>query len=73
MKLIGYGILSFQGDGQEEQRIADGLVLPDDQMKGYVTDNPNLWIYQLIYASSLFIIFISGISKGIAVANRFVI
>ena len=38
---------------------------------GYVTDNPDLWVYQLIHFASLGVMLTFGIIKGISMAIQF--
>ena len=41
------------------------------EFKGYVTDNPDLWFYQLIHFLSTVAIIVFGLIKGLSCAIQF--
>ena len=59
-----------QGDGvtRERNSTESNLTLTEDQFKGYITDHPDLWFYQMIYGLSLPIMIFFGIVKGYGIA-----
>ncbi|KAB7497030.1 Multidrug resistance-associated protein 5 [Armadillidium nasatum] len=62
------------GDGLEKERKQNrtlyNITYSDDELKGDVTQNPNLWIYQLVYGLSFVFLIAIGIVKGIGVTFR---
>ncbi|KAL7637505.1 UNVERIFIED_CONTAM: hypothetical protein RMT77_012233 [Armadillidium vulgare] len=62
------------GDGLEWQREQNitlyNITYSNDELKGDVTQNPNLWIYQLVYGLSFVFLIATGIVKGIGVTFR---
>ncbi|XP_042225839.1 multidrug resistance-associated protein 5-like isoform X2 [Homarus americanus] len=63
-----------QGDGLEEERRMNlteyNITLSDEELKGDITQNPMLWMYQLVYALSFVLLLITGLIKGIGVTFR---
>ncbi|XP_069952910.1 ATP-binding cassette sub-family C member 12 isoform X2 [Cherax quadricarinatus] len=63
-----------QGDGMAAERrenvTAYNLTLSDEDIKGEITQNPMLWMYQLVYGLSFVLLLITGIIKGIGVTFR---
>ncbi|KAK3857649.1 hypothetical protein Pcinc_036112 [Petrolisthes cinctipes] len=64
-----------EGDGLLDERKQNATLnlnqtLSDEEMVGYVTDNPLLWMYQVVYGTSFFLLLITGIIKGIGVTFR---
>lgn len=57
-----------KGDGRYFERQANLSVvaqnLTEDEMKGFVTDNPDLWFYQTVLAMSLPAMLLVGMLKG---------
>ena len=58
-----------KGDGLEDQRLQNqtlyNITFADDELKGNVTDNPDLWMYQTVYVMSFVILIVTGMVKGI--------
>ena len=48
----------------------DGIDLSDEELKGNVTDNELMWMFQLVYGLSFAGILITGIIKSIGVSFR---
>lgn len=67
--------LYYKGDGLEWQREQNitlyNITYSNDELKGDVTQNPNLWIYQLVYGLSFVFLIATGIVKGIGVTFRY--
>ncbi|KAK7082304.1 Multidrug resistance-associated protein 5, partial [Halocaridina rubra] len=42
----------------------------EEEVKGNITDNPDMWMYQLVYAMSFVLLLITGIIKGTGVTFR---
>ncbi|XP_045623977.2 ATP-binding cassette sub-family C member 12 isoform X1 [Procambarus clarkii] len=63
-----------QGDGMVKERMANqtkyNLTLSDEEIKGDITQNEMLWMYQLVYGMSFVLLLITGIIKGIGVTFR---
>ncbi|XP_071525767.1 ATP-binding cassette sub-family C member 5-like isoform X3 [Panulirus ornatus] len=63
-----------EGDGKVEERITNtteyNITLSDEKLKGDITKNPMLWMYQLVYGLSFVLLLITGIVKGIGVTFR---
>ena len=53
------------GDGQEEIRAMNASYQgkSDDQLKGLINDNPQLWFYQLMYGAIILIMILTGFFK----------
>ena len=68
------------GDGLEEERrqnmtkMAEKGITPanltETEMKGFVTDHPDLWMFQLVHVMSLVVLMIIGFIKGFSLAVR---
>ena len=68
------------GDGLEEERrqnmtkmAEEGITpanLTETEMKGFVTDHPDLWMFQLVHVMSLVVLMIIGFIKGFSLAVR---
>lgn len=58
-----------------EERLANAtennITLSDEELKGNITMNPMLWMYQSVYGLSLVLLIIMGIVKGIGVTFRY--
>lgn len=39
-------------------------------MQGFVNDNPDLWMYQLVYGLTFAVMMIFGLIKGIGIARQ---
>ncbi|CAL4069089.1 unnamed protein product, partial [Meganyctiphanes norvegica] len=63
-----------QGDGMVQERrknfTDEKYDYSDEELKGDITKNPDLWIYQLVYGLSFIVILATGIIKGIGVTFR---
>ncbi|KAJ4445532.1 hypothetical protein ANN_12212 [Periplaneta americana] len=63
-----------QGDGKEaDRRINDteyNLNMTEEELKGFVNDNPHLWFFQLIYGVTFAFIMFIGLLKGIGIARQ---
>lgn len=46
------------------------LTLSDDELKGDISQNPMLWMYQLVYGLSFILLLFTGVIKGIGVTFR---
>jgi len=44
--------------------------LTEDEMRGYVTDNPDLWLYQTVLASTIPALLVVGLLKGFSLTVR---
>ena len=42
--------------------------MTDDELKGFINDNPDLWFYQLVYGLTLPVMLAFGIVKGFSLA-----
>ncbi|XP_064096372.1 ATP-binding cassette sub-family C member 12-like [Macrobrachium nipponense] len=58
-----------EGDGLSASRLqnatAQNLTLSEEDLKGSITDNPRLWMYQLVYGVSFCALVVVGLVKGI--------
>ncbi len=72
------------GDGQELERrnnltfllefnknVTNLSTIPEVELKGFVTDNPNLSWYQWVYVSTLLVMIALGLIKSFSLAFRF--
>lgn len=63
-----------QGDGSVAERLDNAteynLTLSDDELKGDISQNPMLWMYQLVYGLSFILLLFTGVIKGIGVTFR---
>ncbi|XP_033609843.1 multidrug resistance-associated protein 5 isoform X2 [Cryptotermes secundus] len=64
-----------QGDGLEAERKENitryNLTnMTEEELKGYVNDNPDLWFYQLMYGLTFGIMLFIGLMKGIGIARQ---
>ena len=54
------------------QEILEALPKNDTvEFKGYVTDNPDLWFYQLVHFLSVIALIVFGLIKGLSCAIQF--
>lgn len=61
-----------QGDGNYTDFNATlAEELPEDERNGDITQNPDLWMYQLVYGLSFVLLLITGVIKGIGVTFRY--
>jgi hypothetical protein len=44
--------------------------MTEEELKGYVNDNPDLWFYQLVYGLTFAIMLFIGLMKGIGIARQ---
>lgn len=44
--------------------------MTEEELKGFVNDNPNLWFYQLVYGLTFAIMIFIGLMKGIGIARQ---
>jgi hypothetical protein len=47
--------------------------MTEEELKGYVNDNPDLWFYQLVYGLTFGIMLFIGLMKGIGIARQLLI
>ncbi|XP_076037140.1 ATP-binding cassette sub-family C member 5-like isoform X2 [Oratosquilla oratoria] len=63
-----------EGDGKREERVFNMtehiMEYEKDELDGYITDHPMLWMYQLVYGLSVIIMLATGVVKGIGVTFR---
>ncbi|XP_068202669.1 ATP-binding cassette sub-family C member 5-like [Palaemon carinicauda] len=60
-----------EGDGLKEERLFNvteyNLTLSEEEVKGSVINNPLLWMYQTVYATSFVALLVVGIAKGVGI------
>jgi pheromone shutdown protein TraB len=44
--------------------------MTEEELKGFVNDNPDLWFYQLVYGLTFGIMLFVGLMKGIGIARQ---
>lgn len=44
--------------------------MTEEELKGYVNDNPDLFFYQLVYGLTFCVMMIVGLVKGIGIARQ---
>lgn len=68
------GVWPPQGDGLGAERAENKTLYNEtfskDELKGDISQNPNLWLFQLVYGMSFIALIFIGIIKGIGVTFR---
>jgi len=44
--------------------------MTEEELKGYVNDNPDLFFYQLVYGLTFCVMIVIGLVKGIGIARQ---
>ena len=48
-------------------------MMKDEEIKGYVNDNPHVWLYQIIYIFTFVSMVLIGLIKGYSIARQLLI
>jgi hypothetical protein len=60
----------FQAERKENITRYNLTNMTEEQLKGYVNDNPDLWFYQLVYGLTFGVMLVVGLVKGIGIARQ---
>jgi hypothetical protein len=60
----------FQVERKENITRYNLTSMTEEELKGFVNDNPDLWFYQLVYGITFCIMMFIGLMKGIGIARQ---
>lgn len=60
----------FQAERKENMTRYNLTNMTEEDLKGYVNDNPDLFFYQLVYGLTFCIMIFIGLIKGIGIARQ---
>jgi hypothetical protein len=60
----------FQAERKENITRYNLTNMTEEELKGFVNDNPDLWFYQLVYGLTFGVILFIGLIKGIGIARQ---
>jgi len=63
-------VFHFQAERRENVTRYNLTNMTEEELKGYVNDNPNLFFYQLVYGLTFCIMMVIGLIKGIGIARQ---
>jgi len=60
----------FQAARRENMTLYNLTNMTEEELKGYVNDNPDLYFYQLVFGLTFVIMLFIGLVKGIGIARQ---
>jgi hypothetical protein len=63
-------VFYFQAARRENMTFYNLTNMTEEELKGYVNDNPDLFFYQLVYGLTFCVMMFIGLMKGIGIARQ---
>jgi hypothetical protein len=63
-------VFHFQAARRENMTRFNLTNMTEEELKGYVNDNPDLFFYQLVYGLIFCLMMVTGVMKGLGIARQ---
>jgi hypothetical protein len=63
-------VFHFQASRKENMTLYNLTNMTEEELKGFVNDNPDLFFYQLVYGLTFCVMMFIGLMKGIGIARQ---